>query len=82
VLYDIRNKVGLELIKIHIEGSIEAERCRDRGYDLRDKPVQVREARRSYCKAFLANVIDSLVIDLEADKSAYTSTKKLEENKP
>jgi hypothetical protein len=34
-----RNKIGLELIQVDVQGSIEAKRGRDRGDDLGDQTV-------------------------------------------
>ena len=59
-----RNKVSLEFVQINIEGSIEAERRRDRGDNLSDKPVKVRETRRRNAKVLLADIVDSFIINL------------------
>ena len=59
-----RHKVRLELVEINVEGTIEAKRCRDRRYDLGDKAVEVRERGLGNVQAVLADVVDSLVVDL------------------
>ena len=38
----VRDKVGLELRDVHVQGSIETQRCRQAGDDLSDEAVQVR----------------------------------------
>lgn len=63
---DIRNKVGLKLVQVDIQRAVEAERRGDRGHDLRDESVQVREARQRHAEFSLANIINSLIVDLYA----------------
>ena len=38
-----RHQVGLELVQVDVEGTPEPERGCDRGHDLGDQPIQVRE---------------------------------------
>ncbi len=37
----VGNQVRLELRQIHVEGAVEPQRGRDRGYDLTDQTIQV-----------------------------------------
>jgi len=60
-----RHQVGLELVQIDVEGTIESERAGDGGDDLRDKSVQVCEIRRVDTQISSADVVDGLVIDHE-----------------
>ena len=60
----LRDQIRLELVQVDIEGTIEAKRCRDRRYDLGDKAVEVRERGLGNVQAVLADVVDSLVVDL------------------
>jgi hypothetical protein len=60
-----RNQVGLELIQIDIEGSIETQRSSDRRDDLGDQPVKVGKARGDDVEIFFANVVNGFVINLD-----------------
>merc|ERR1712126_411830 len=59
------NQIGLELIKIHVEGSIKSERCRDGGHNLGDQTVQVGVGRTLNVQVPPADVVDGLVVDHE-----------------
>ena len=65
-----RNKVRLELVQVDVEGTIETEGGGDRRDNLSDQPVEVGEARRRDVEPLLANVVNSLVVDL---RNAHTS---------
>ena len=41
----IGNKIGLELVEVHVESSVEPEAGRDGGYDLCNEPVEVGVGR-------------------------------------
>jgi len=59
-----RYQVGLELVEINVERSIEAQRSGDGRNNLSDQAVKVGEAGRDDAQFLLANVVNSLVIDL------------------
>ena len=59
-----RDKIGLKLIQVDVEGTIKAERGSDGRDDLRDQSVQVREARLRDIEAMLADIVDGLVVHL------------------
>ena len=59
-----RNQVGLELVQVDVERAVETERSRDRRDDLSDEAVQVGEAGLRNAEVLLADVVDSLVINL------------------
>ena len=40
----VRHQVGLELGQVDVESAVEPQRRRDRGDDLTDHPVQIRES--------------------------------------
>lgn len=61
----VRNKVGLELVQVNVQGAIETEGRGDRGDDLGDEPVQVGEAGRADVQTLLADVVNGLVVDLK-----------------
>lgn len=61
---DLRNQVCLELVQINIERAVETEGSRDRRNDLRNESVEVGEAGRRDVQVLLADVINSLVVDL------------------
>ena len=60
-----RNQVGLELVQVDIEGTIETQGSSDRGDNLSDETVEVGEAWGSDVETLLANVVNSLVVDHE-----------------
>ena len=59
-----RYQVGLELVQINVQGSIETKRGRDGGNNLSNEAVQVSEAGGGDAQSLLANVVKSFVIDL------------------
>ena len=61
----VGHQVGLELVQVDVERTIEAERGRDRRDNLRDKPVEVGVARPLDVKVPPADVVDRLVVDHE-----------------
>ena len=60
----LRHQVSLELVKIHVEGTIETQRGRNGGHDLRDEAVEVGQARLRDVQVLLADVVDRLVVNL------------------
>lgn len=60
-----RNKVGLELVQVDVEGTIEAERGGNARDDLGDQPVQVDKRRGRNVELATADVVDSLVVNHE-----------------
>jgi hypothetical protein len=65
----IRNQVSLELVQVHVQATVEAERCSDTRYDLRNQTVQVGEPRRRNAKPVLANVVDRFIVNLSSRMS-------------
>ena len=59
-----RHQVGLELVQINVQGSIETKRGRDGGNNLSNETVQVGEAGRGDAEPLLADVVNGLVVDL------------------
>lgn len=59
-----RNQVGLELVQINVQRTIESERSGDGGNNLGNKTVQIREAWCSDTQSLLANVVKGFVINL------------------
>lgn len=61
----VRNQVGLELVQIDIESTIEAQRGCDGADNLGDQAVQVLVVGTGNIEAATADVVDSFVIDEE-----------------
>ncbi|RUS21936.1 hypothetical protein BC937DRAFT_90998 [Endogone sp. FLAS-F59071] len=61
----VGDQIGLELVQIDIEGTIEAEGGSDGGDNLSNQPVKVVVARTFDAQVTIADVIDGLVIDHE-----------------
>ena len=61
----VGHQVGLELSQVHVQGSIEAERCSDGRNYLADETVQVDVARTLDVKVSPADIVDSLIVDHE-----------------
>ncbi len=61
----VGHQVGLKLIQIHIQGSIEPQRCCDGGDNLADKLVQVGVGGAVNTKVSSADIIDGLIVDHE-----------------
>ena len=59
-----RHQVGLEFVQIDVEGAAEPEGRCDRGHDLSDQPIQIREAGLGDPQALLADVVNGLVVHL------------------
>lgn len=54
-----RHQVGLEFVQVDVEGSVESQRCSDRGDDLGDQPVQVGVGGRLDTQVSSTNVVDA-----------------------
>ena len=61
----VGNQVGLELVQIDVESTIEAQRRGDGADNLGDQAVQVVVGRTGDVKVAAADVVDSLVVDKE-----------------
>ena len=56
-----RNQVGLELVQVDVQGSIESQRSGDGRDDLSDQPVQVGVSRRLDSEVLSADVVDTAI---------------------
>ena len=61
----VGDQVGLELVQIHVNGSVKPQGGGDGGHDLGVKPVQVGVGGALDINVPPADVIDSLVVDHE-----------------
>ena len=77
-----RNKVGLELVEIDVEGAIEPQRGGDGGNNLGDEAVEVGKAWLGDTQLLLANVEDGLVVDLDRDQKLIGQNRKYSERVP
>jgi len=59
------HQVGLELVQVHVQGTVESEGSGDGGDDLGNQAVEVGEAWGADSQVLLADIIDSLVVDHE-----------------
>ena len=62
---NIRDEIGLELVEIDVKGSIKSKRSSDRRNNLGNKTIEVGKAGRGNSKLRLADIVNSLVVDLE-----------------
>jgi hypothetical protein len=53
-----RNQVGLELVQVDVQRTVETQRSSDGGDNLGDKPVEVGERRRSDAQVSTADIIN------------------------
>jgi len=60
-------RVGLELVQVDVEGTIEAEGGSDGRDDLRNQSVQIGEARLRDIEALFADIVDGLIVHLSSD---------------
>jgi hypothetical protein len=65
----IRDQVGLELGDIHVQSTIEPERCGQRRDDLSDQSVKIGVGGAFNVEGTTADVVDSLVIEHDGDIS-------------
>ena len=61
----VGDQVGLELVQVDVEGTVEAERGGDGGNNLGDQAVQVLKAGALNAEVATADVVDGLVVDHE-----------------
>lgn len=61
----VRDQVGLELVQIHVEGTIETEGRGDGADNLSNQAVQVLVVGTGNVQVSLADIVDSLVVDQE-----------------
>ena len=59
------DQVGLELVQVHVEGTVEAQARGDRADNLSNQAVEVLVVGTGNVQAAPANVVDSLVVDKE-----------------
>ena len=62
----VRNQVGLELVQINIERTIESQAGRDRADNLGNQAVEVLIVRARDVQAATADIVHGLVIDEES----------------
>lgn len=62
----VRNQVGLELVEINVEGTVETKGGGDGGDNLGDEAVQVVVRRTGDIQVATADIVNSLVIDQES----------------
>lgn len=61
----VRDQVGLELVQIDIEGTVEAQAGGDGADDLSDQAVEVLVVGAGDIEAAAADIVDGLVVDEE-----------------
>lgn len=61
----VGDQVGLELVEINVEGTVESQRRGDGADDLGDQAVEVLVRRSGNIEVSAANVVDGLVVDEE-----------------
>lgn len=61
----VRHQIGLELVEIYVESTIEPQRRGDRTDDLSNQTVQVVVARTGDIQVASANIVNGLVINKE-----------------
>ena len=61
----VGHQVGLELVQVHVEGSVKPQGSRDGGDNLGDEPVEVGVGWPLDVEVPPADVIDGLVVDHE-----------------
>jgi len=57
---NLRDQVGLELVQIDVQRSVESQRSGDGGDNLSDQPVQVGVSRRLDSEVLSADVVDAI----------------------
>ena len=67
----VGNQVSLELIHVHVQGTIETKRCSQRRNDLSNQPVEVGITRAFNIKAATANIVESLVVKAKGDVRVF-----------
>lgn len=59
----VGHKIGLELVQVDVESTVESKGSRDRADNLSDQTVQVVVVRPGDVQVALADIVDSLVVD-------------------
>lgn len=59
-IINIRDQVGLELVEIDVEVTVESKRSSDGGNDLGNQSVEVGERGRGDAQVSSANVVDAI----------------------
>merc|ERR1719265_2925512 len=67
----VRHKVGLELRDIYVQGTVEAERRRERRDDLSEETVQIRVGGPLDVEIASADIVEGLVVDHVRDVSVF-----------
>lgn len=67
----VRNQVGLELVQVNVQGTIETERTGDRGDDLSDESVEMLERWSWDIEVTAADIVDSFVINQESTITVF-----------
>ena len=62
----VRNQIGLELVQINVQGTIESEGAGNRGDDLSDESVQMLERWSGNIEVTAADIVHSLVVNQES----------------
>lgn len=62
----VRNQVGLELVQIHVQGTIETQRRGDGADDLGNQTIEVVEGRARNIQAATADIVNGLIVDKES----------------
>ena len=62
----IRHQVGLELIQIHIEGTVESQRGRDGRNNLPNQTIEISVSWPLYVKIASANIVNGLIVHHES----------------
>lgn len=62
----VRDQVGLELVQVDVEGTVEAQGRGDRADDLGNQAVEVLVARARDVEVATADVVDGLIVDKES----------------
>lgn len=76
---DSRNQIGLELVQINVQRSVESQRRCNRGNNLGNQSIEVREARRNNAEILLANVVNGLVVNLYPSDVSIVEDRQREE---
>jgi hypothetical protein len=61
----VRNQVGLELVQVDVQGTVESQRTRNRAHYLSNQTVEVLEGRAGDVKVTAADIVDGFVVNEE-----------------
>lgn len=62
----VRNQVGLELVQVDVQGTVESQRTRNRAHHLSNQTVEVLEGRAGDIKVTAADIIDGFIVNEES----------------